>query len=93
MNHFGENIEDFEEYIVRFKNKVNTIADLRSLWLQKQTRYAKVLRVLSQIYVRKHFFGHIFNSRIENYKKHIKYRYKILQGLRKPEEFTQLKDF
>ena len=43
--------------------------------------------------MRKHSFAHIFNSRIENQKKHIKYRYKILQGLQKPEDFTQMKDF
>ena len=51
------------------------------------------MRIISSKYVRQHSLSHIFNSRVENHKKHIKYRYKILQGIEDPLKFTQMKDF
>ena len=93
LDHLGENNEDFELHIQKYKNKINTIADLRALWLEGENPFAKAMRIISSKYVRQHSLSHIFNSRVENHKKHIKYRYKILQGIEDPLKFTQMKDF
>ena len=85
LNHTGQNFADFDRHIQKYKNRISTIADLRSLWMDSCTPFAKALRIISYLYVRRHSFSHIFNSRVENFNKHIKYRYKILQGLEKPE--------
>lgn len=66
------------------KGKINTIADLRSLWVDEKNPFAKSMRIISIEYLRKYSWGHIFNSRVENYGKHVKYRYKIIEGLKNP---------
>lgn len=42
-------------------------------------------------YLRKHCLEHIFNSRVENFTRHIKYRYRIIEAVRDPESFTRIK--
>jgi len=51
------------------------------------------MRILSGIFLRKYSLSWIFNSRIENVKYPIKYRYRIIEGVSKPYEFKYLKDF
>jgi hypothetical protein len=73
---------------LELKNKkkgLNRIEDLRQLWLDNP--FSKEVRVMTQIFLRKHCLPWIFNSRIENLKHPIKYRYRIIEGVQKPEEF------
>jgi hypothetical protein len=74
-----------------YKDKINTISELRSLWIEKENKFSKSLRILSNIYLKKYHLTHIFNSRVENYGKHIKYRQKIVKALEDPEKFTYIK--
>ena len=76
-----------------YKDRINTIAELRSLWIEEENEFAKALRILSTIYLRKHSLNHIFNSRVENHSKHIKYRQKMIKVIENPKEFTYIKDF
>ena len=64
-----------------YKDKINTICQLRSLWIQQENKFSKSLRILSNFYLRKNHLTYIFNSRVEKYGKHIKYRQKILKAL------------
>jgi hypothetical protein len=49
----------------KFKNNINTIAELRSLWLEEKGNiYAKTIRIISIEYLRKYALTHIFNSRV-----------------------------
>lgn len=54
----------FYEMLFSYKDKINTIAELRSLWIEEENKFAKVLRILSAIYLRKYSLNHIFNSRV-----------------------------
>ena len=67
------------------RDRIRTIADLRSLWMEEENKYAKPLRILSNFYIRKLNLNHIFNSRVEYHAKHLKHRNKILKALERPE--------
>ncbi len=47
--------------------------------------------MLSYEYLQKHCLAKTFNSRIENYSIHLKYRERLLDGIKHPYEFTLLK--
>lgn len=72
---------------------VNSIAQLQWLWGGQDNPYAKVYRILSLEYLRKHCLPYIFNSRVNVYAKHIKYRFRMLEGVAKPDNFTRMKEF
>jgi hypothetical protein len=42
------------EMVANLKGKINTIAELRSLWLEEENKYGKIFRILSSLYLRKH---------------------------------------
>jgi hypothetical protein len=75
------------------KRKVNSIADLRSLWLDEENPFAKATRILSGIFLKRHSLPYIFNSRVTNFQGHIKYRYRLIEALREPKQFTSIKMF
>lgn len=75
------------------KRKVNSIADLRSLWLDEENPFAQATRILSSIFLKKHSLPYIFNSRVTNFQGHIKYRYRLIEALREPDQFTSIKMF
>lgn len=76
----------FEEligYLKHCKKKINKIVDLRNLWTQG--KYAAPIRIISEHFLRKYSFSWIFNSRIEDITYPIKYRRRMIEGVRKPE--------
>lgn len=85
--------QSFLASLSRAKASLNTIEQLRSLWLDARNPHARAYRVLSMEYLRKHCLPYIFNSRVENVHKHIKYRYKMAEGVRDPLRFTHMKEF
>ena len=82
---------DFLEELRERKKSINTIADLRSLWLDY--KYAKCMRVLSNLFLRKYALQYIFNSRICNYSSHIKYRHRMREAIYNPTSFRHIKDY
>ena len=61
------------------KNKINSIADLRSFWLEaEQEDFPKIARILSNVFLRHFSLEYIFNSRISNYSGHVKYRARLI---------------
>jgi hypothetical protein len=75
------------------RGSLNSISQLRGLWTEEENRFAKAYRILSMEYLRKHSLGYIFNSRVNNHYRHIKYRYKIIQSVQHPHTFTCMKEF
>lgn len=73
------------------KRTINTIADLRNLWIDY--KYAKEMRLLSNLFLRKYSLNYIFNSRICNYGSHIKYRYRLCEAIKEPKAFKHIKDY
>ena len=83
--------EDFFEYINNSKLNINTIRDIRCMWTHGV--FGKAIRILSYQFLRKHALSYIFNSRVKNHSTHVKYRNKLMDGLRNPECFNNIKDF
>lgn len=83
----------FMNTIRQKKRKVNSIADLRSLWVDEENAFAKATRILSGIFLKRHSLSYIFNSRVTNFQGHIKYRYRLIEALREPKQFTSIKMF
>lgn len=73
----------YEKLISEIKKKkktINKISDLRKIWMSFD--FSKQIRTLTGLFLRKYSLAWIFNSRIENIKNPIKYRYKIEEGVR-----------
>lgn len=76
------------------KNKINSIADLRSFWLESDDdEFPKIARILSNVFLRHFSLEYIFNSRISNFSGHVKYRARLIEALRDPEHFTSIKQY
>lgn len=73
------------------KKTINTIADLRRLWTSEP--YCRCLRIISNLFFRKHALDYIFNSRISNYASHVKYRQSLWQALSHPHDFNRIKEY
>jgi hypothetical protein len=90
----GGDAAAFDRFVQQFKNSTNSIEELRRLWLEcPQNRFSREMRVISAEFLRKQSLSQIFNSRIENFGKHLKYRRKMLEAISRPQLFTQMKDF
>ena len=70
-----------------------SVSDLRKLWLDDHNKHAKIMRIFSMNFLRKHSCEYIFNSRIKMYDRNLKYRHKIIEGVQNPQGFNMLKDF
>lgn len=86
VSHFGISYPEFMSQVRKNKSRINSIADLRKLWGEKdpQNSLKKCFRVLSHEFMRKHCLMYIFNSRVKNFGTHIKYRHKIMEGVENP---------
>jgi hypothetical protein len=74
------------------KRKLKSIQQLKSLWLEENP-FCKAYRIISIEYLRRHSLKYIFNSRVENFGNHIKYRYRIIESVGDPKNFTVMKEF
>lgn len=83
------NYQDFLQRMRLEKKIINTIADLRRLWTDPT--FGGVMRIISNIFFRKHALNYIFNSRISNFSSHVKYRQSLWQALRNPDSFNRIK--
>jgi hypothetical protein len=66
------------------KKNINSIADLRALWLDEEFEYAKATRKISLYFLKKVSLKYIFSSRITNHTGHIKYRNRLINVLKYP---------
>jgi hypothetical protein len=71
------------------KRRIGKIGDLKELWLKSS--FSKEMRIISCYFLRKFAHKWIFNSRVETFRWHLKYRLILLKALRTPEEFKYLK--
>lgn len=85
----GVNYHDFLAKMKAEKKIINTIADLRRLWTDPAI--GRCIRIISNVFFRKHALNYIFNSRISNYSSHVKYRQSLWMALRSPDSFNRIK--
>lgn len=93
LGHLGLDYAGFMRNLRSLRANLNTISQLRAMWMEEENEFARAYRVLSLEYLRKHSLPYIFNSRVENFYKHIKYRYKIIESVSDPTAFTCMKEF
>ncbi|KAM3141152.1 hypothetical protein pb186bvf_006757 [Paramecium bursaria] len=93
------NQHENEEMITELKKRKNSmtnIKQLRELWVdagdEKQRRFNKVFRIISQYFLKSQSVCYIYNSRISNIGWHLKYRQNLLRALKEPSNFKQIKD-
>lgn len=73
------------------KTRIHSISELRNLWIPEGSIYHQAFRIISCDYLRKYCLERTFNSRVENFSIHLKYRQRLLEGIKTPEDFTALK--
>jgi hypothetical protein len=74
-----------------FKGRIHSISELRTLWTPEGNPYHKAFRILSSNYLRKRCLERTFNSRVENFNLHLKYRQRLLECIESPDKFYSLK--
>lgn len=80
----GVDFQEFMKQTMVLKGKINSISELRSLWIESDNKYAKAFRIISNLYLKRYSLHHIFNSRVQDFSKHLKYRNKMAQVLKNP---------
>ena len=73
------------------KKNINTIADLRNLWTDPN--YGRIMRIISNFFLKKHSYSYIFNSRIKSRLCHVKYKKRLEEAIKEPNEFSHIKDY
>lgn len=87
----GVNHQSLMGRLKNLKKKINTIADLRNLWASEPE--SKCLRIISNLFLRKHSLHYIYNSRIKTRLCHSKYKRRLQEAIVDPFEFNHIKDY
>jgi hypothetical protein len=82
---------EFYSEFEKFKDRVNSITELKLFWTEHGNTFAKVYRIISNIYLKQYSLKHTFSSRVKNYGVHIKYRKRLLDVLKNPADFSSIK--
>lgn len=74
---------EFMMHVRKIKKKVNSIESLRNMWGSEDLSnpIRKCIRILSYEFMRKHCLVYIFHSKVRNYRTHVKYRSKLIEGI------------
>ena len=93
------NVKDFRAHLQEQKEDVNSIKKLRDLLLiypkdsKEMKTYKKVFKEVCEIFVKCFSVNWIFNSKVSDKLTHLKYRFKVLRRIRRPECFTYIENF
>jgi len=101
QNYHGATIsyEKFHQMLSAKKKTINCIKSLRNYLLQNNadTSEMKAFKIMfqrtSEVFLKYFCVNWIFNSKVEDRMKHLKYRGKMLRRVQSPEHFTYLEDF
>lgn len=91
--------EKFHQMLSQKKKTINCIKSLRNYLLQSTTDTAdmRAFKIMfqrtSEVFLKYFCANWIFNSKVEDRMKHLKYRGKMLRRVQNPEHFTYLEDF
>ncbi len=66
----------------KLKKVINTIADLRNLWLNN--KYSREIRIMSNYFLRRHGTAYVFNSRITSRDIHLKHKNRLIDAIKAP---------
>lgn len=89
----------FRKYINQKREKVNCIQNLRSMLLVlerdtvKVAAYKRVFREICLVFLKYFSVNWVFESRVKNKIVFLRYRFKLLRRVQRPEHFTYLEDF
>jgi len=95
----GLTLEEFNLYINRNKSKINCIKNLRNALFiksndsEKMRANKRTFQKICEVFLKYFSVNWVFNSRVDNKKTHLEYRFKILRRVRQPEYFTYLEGY
>jgi len=93
------NIEDFQDYIHKKRDLIDSIDSLRTLLLIGQNDdevmmgYKKIFQEISITFIKYFSVNWIFQGKMSHKQAHLKARYKMLRRVQNPLYFTYFKDF
>jgi len=93
------NIEDFQDYIHKKRDLIDSIDSLRTLLLIGQSDddvmigYKKIFQEISIVFIKYFSVNWIFQGKMSHKQAHLKARYKMLRRVQNPLHFTYFKDF
>jgi len=92
-------INTFLEVLEGRKEKIHCIKSLRTMMLVENTDsketadFKKIFQGICAVFLKFFCVNWIYNSKVSDKTKHLKYRHKILRRVQSPEHFTYLEDF
>jgi len=96
----GVKLRQFRDYILRQKDKINCIVNLRELLLphdgdtREVRAYRKIFQTLCEVFIKYFSVNWIYSSgKLYDKMSHLKCRYKILRRIRDPVNFTYFEAF
>jgi len=93
------NLENFQEYIQKKRDLIDSIDSLRSLLLIMKNDdevivgYKKIFQEISIIFIKYFSVNWIFQGKMSHKQAHLKARFKMLRRIKSPQHFTYFKDF
>jgi len=92
----GVELKDFVEHVHNMKSKIDGLFHFRSLLLKEKgdeprvIAYKNLFKEISEIFIKYFSVNWIFHSKVHYKQAHLKFRFKILRRIQKPELFTYL---
>jgi len=92
-------LNTFLEVLDGRKEKIHCIKSLRTMMLienndsQETADFKKIFQGICAVFLKFFCVNWIYNSKVSDKTKHLKYRHKILRRVQSPEHFTYLEDF
>ena len=92
----GIEIQDFVNYVLNMKGKIDGLFHFRSLLLMGENdteivrKCKRIFKEMSEIFIKYFSVNWIFHSKVFHKTAHLKFRYKMLRRIQCPELFTYL---
>jgi len=90
-------IQDFVAYVNNIKNKIDGLHKFRSILMiqkddsQEVAIYKETFKKIGEIFIKNFSVNWIFSGKVMHKEAHLKFRFKMLRRIRRPELFTYIK--
>jgi len=91
-------LSGFINYIHQIKGDINGLFHFRSILLENKNdsiplkAYKRIFKAISEVFIKYFSVNWIFHSKVFHKDAHLKFRYKMLRRIQRPELFTYMKD-
>jgi len=98
VKRYGITINEFSEWVLNYKERVDSIESLRWLLLAMNSddeatrRFKMIFQSISEIFLRFFCVNWIYSGKLRHKETHLNFRTKMLRRVRNPEMFTYLQN-